>query len=86
MNILYTTEAVVEGGRAGHGRTSDGRLLVELSVPKVIRRRGRTRHQFRAAFRDRLRHLLPLRAAVSGLGSEARLATSPAPRSDLAHS
>ena len=35
MNILYTTEAVVEGGRAGHGRTSDGRLAVELSVPKA---------------------------------------------------
>jgi len=33
MNILYTTAAVVEGGRAGHGRTSDGRLAVELSVP-----------------------------------------------------
>lgn len=31
--ILYTTEAVVEGGRQGHGRTSDGRLDVELSVP-----------------------------------------------------
>ena len=36
MNIVYTTEAVVEGGRAGHGRTSDGRLAVELSVPKEI--------------------------------------------------
>ena len=36
MNILYTTEAVVEGGRAGHGRTLDGRLAVELSVPKEI--------------------------------------------------
>jgi len=34
MKILYTTEAVVEGGRAGRGRTSDGRLVVELSVPK----------------------------------------------------
>ena len=33
MNILYTTEAVVEGGRAGRGRTLDGRLAVELSVP-----------------------------------------------------
>src|ERR1700730_5038791 len=33
MNILYTAEAVVEGGRGGHGRTSDGRLDVELSVP-----------------------------------------------------
>ena len=36
MNILYTTEAVVEGGRAGHGRTSDGRLAVQLSVPKEL--------------------------------------------------
>ena len=26
MKILYTAEAVVEGGREGHGRTSDGRL------------------------------------------------------------
>ena len=36
MNILYTTEAVVEGGRTGHGQTSDGRLAVELSVPKEL--------------------------------------------------
>jgi Ohr subfamily peroxiredoxin len=32
--VLYTAEAVVEGGRAGHGRTSDGRLDVELLVPE----------------------------------------------------
>jgi lipoyl-dependent peroxiredoxin len=31
--VLYTAEAVVEGGRAGHGRTTDGRLEVTLSVP-----------------------------------------------------
>src|SRR6266849_1384092 len=31
--ILYTAEAVVEGGRNGRGRTSDGRLDVSLSVP-----------------------------------------------------
>jgi organic hydroperoxide reductase OsmC/OhrA len=36
MNILYTTEAVVEGAQGGHGRTPDGRLTVELSVPKEI--------------------------------------------------
>ena len=36
MNILYTTAAVVEGGRAGHGRTPDGRLVVELSVAKEL--------------------------------------------------
>jgi Ohr subfamily peroxiredoxin len=33
MKTLYTAEAVVEGGRNGHGRTSDGRLDVDLSVP-----------------------------------------------------
>jgi osmotically inducible protein OsmC len=36
MKILYTTEAVVEGGRAGHGRTADGRLAVQLSAPKEL--------------------------------------------------
>ncbi len=36
MNVLYTAEAVVEGGRQGHGRTSDGRLDVDLSVPKEL--------------------------------------------------
>jgi len=36
MNILYTAEATVEGGRAGRGRTSDGRLAVELSVPREM--------------------------------------------------
>jgi osmotically inducible protein OsmC len=36
MRILYTAEAVVEGGRAGHGRTSDGRLDVALSVPEGL--------------------------------------------------
>src|SRR5438067_5926422 len=34
--VLYTAEAVVEGGRAGHGRSSDGRLEVALSVPKEL--------------------------------------------------
>jgi len=36
MKILYTTEAVVKGGRRGHGRTSDGRLEVDLSVPQAM--------------------------------------------------
>jgi Ohr subfamily peroxiredoxin len=31
--VLNTAEAVVEGGREGHGRTSDGRLVVDFSVP-----------------------------------------------------
>ena len=34
--VLYTAEAVVEGGREGHGRTSDGRLEVDLSIPVAM--------------------------------------------------
>jgi Ohr subfamily peroxiredoxin len=40
MKILYTAEASVEGGRDGHGRTSDGRLEVDLSVPDVMGGKG----------------------------------------------
>ena len=39
--VLYTAEAVVEGGRDGHGRSSDGRLDVDLSVPEVMGGSGR---------------------------------------------
>lgn len=31
--VLYTAEATVTGGRAGHARTNDGRLDVDLDVP-----------------------------------------------------
>jgi osmotically inducible protein OsmC len=31
--VLYTAEAIVDGGREGHARTTDGRLDVELSIP-----------------------------------------------------
>jgi osmotically inducible protein OsmC len=34
--VLYTAEAVVEGGREGHGRTTDGRLEVDLSIPAAM--------------------------------------------------
>jgi organic hydroperoxide reductase OsmC/OhrA len=40
MKILYTAEAVVKGGRRGHGRTSDGRLEVDLSVPEQMGGKG----------------------------------------------
>jgi organic hydroperoxide reductase OsmC/OhrA len=33
IKVLYTAEASVEGGRDGHGRTSDGRLEVDFDVP-----------------------------------------------------
>ena len=34
--VLYTAQAVVEGGRAGHGRTDDRRLDVALAVPREL--------------------------------------------------
>jgi lipoyl-dependent peroxiredoxin len=34
--VLYTAEATVTGGREGHGRTSDGRLDVDLDVPSEM--------------------------------------------------
>ena len=40
MKTLYTAEATVEGGRQGHGRTSDGRLEVNLSVPEELGGKG----------------------------------------------
>jgi lipoyl-dependent peroxiredoxin len=33
---LYTTQARVTGGRAGHGETSDGLLKVDLAMPKEL--------------------------------------------------
>jgi lipoyl-dependent peroxiredoxin len=32
-DVLYTAQATVTGGREGQGRTSDGRLEVDLDVP-----------------------------------------------------
>src|SRR5437660_8763426 len=36
MRVLYTAEATVGGGRSGHGRTLDGRLEVDLSIPSEM--------------------------------------------------
>jgi osmotically inducible protein OsmC len=36
IKTLYTAESTVTGGREGHGRTSDGRLDVALSVPEEL--------------------------------------------------
>jgi osmotically inducible protein OsmC len=40
--VLYTAEAVVEGGRAGHARSSDGHLDIDLSVPEDMGGEGGT--------------------------------------------
>jgi lipoyl-dependent peroxiredoxin len=36
QHVLYTAAAVVEGGREGHGRSLDGRLDADLSVPESM--------------------------------------------------
>ena len=36
LKILYAAEAVAEGGREGHARTSDGCLDVDLEVPSEM--------------------------------------------------
>ncbi len=36
MKTLYTAEATVSGGRQGHGRTSDGKIDVEMTIPKEM--------------------------------------------------
>ena len=36
ISILYTAEATAVGGRAGHARTSDGRLDVDLDIPSEM--------------------------------------------------
>ncbi|GAA5504079.1 organic hydroperoxide resistance protein OhrB [Deinococcus xinjiangensis] len=36
MTNLYTAQATATGGRAGHAKTDDGRLDVNLSVPAAI--------------------------------------------------
>ena len=36
MNNLYTAQATATGGRAGHAKSNDGRLNVDLSVPSEI--------------------------------------------------
>src|SRR5579859_1335271 len=36
VNVLYTAQATVSGGRKGHGKTSDGRLEVSFSSPTEL--------------------------------------------------
>ena len=38
--VMYTAEAVVEGGRDGHARTSDGNLDVKLDTPTELEGSG----------------------------------------------
>jgi osmotically inducible protein OsmC len=40
--VLYTAEAVVEGGRDGHARSSDGNLDIKLDTPTELEGSGGT--------------------------------------------
>ncbi|HEX4214059.1 MAG TPA: organic hydroperoxide resistance protein [Candidatus Dormibacteraeota bacterium] len=40
MRVLYRAEAVAEGGRSGHVRSSDGRLDLDLAVPDSMGGKG----------------------------------------------
>ncbi|RWX69020.1 organic hydroperoxide resistance protein [Mesorhizobium sp. M4B.F.Ca.ET.089.01.1.1] len=40
MSALYTTQARVSGGRAGHAETNDGLLKVDLAMPKELGGQG----------------------------------------------
>ncbi|WFP77173.1 organic hydroperoxide resistance protein [Mesorhizobium sp. WSM4906] len=40
MSALYTTQARVVGGRAGHAETSDGLLKLDLAMPKELGGQG----------------------------------------------
>jgi lipoyl-dependent peroxiredoxin len=65
MNILYSTAATVTGGRAGHARSIDGALDVDLTVPKELGGDGRPGTNpeqmfaagYAACFQSALRHV-----------------------------
>ena len=40
--VMYTAEVVVEGGRDGHARSSDGNLDVKLDTPTELEGTGGT--------------------------------------------
>ncbi|MDX8500400.1 organic hydroperoxide resistance protein [Mesorhizobium captivum] len=40
MSALYTTQARVVGGRAGHAETNDGLLKLDLAMPKELGGQG----------------------------------------------
>jgi osmotically inducible protein OsmC len=65
MKVLYSTTATVTGGRAGHARSADGALDVELTVPKELGGDGKPGTNpeqmfaagYAACFQSALRHV-----------------------------
>lgn len=65
MKILYSTTATVTGGRAGHARSADGAIDLDLTVPKELGGDGRPGTNpeqmfaagYAACFQSALRHV-----------------------------
>jgi Ohr subfamily peroxiredoxin len=65
MKVLYSTTATVTGGRAGHARSADGALDVNLTVPKELGGDGKPGTNpeqmfaagYAACFQSALRHV-----------------------------
>lgn len=65
VNVLYSTTATVTGGRAGHARSADGVLDLDLTVPKELGgdgKRGTNPEQmfaagYAACFQSAMRHV-----------------------------
>jgi Ohr subfamily peroxiredoxin len=65
MKVIYTTSATVIGGRAGHARSEDGALDLDLTVPKALGGDGKPGTNpeqlfaagYAACFQSALRHL-----------------------------
>jgi lipoyl-dependent peroxiredoxin len=65
MKVLYSTSATVTGGRAGHARSADGALDIDLTVPKELGGDGKPGTNpeqlfaagYAACFQSALRHV-----------------------------
>jgi lipoyl-dependent peroxiredoxin len=65
MKVIYSTKATVTGGRAGHARSEDGTLDINLALPKELGGDGKSGTNpeqlfaagYAACFQTALRHV-----------------------------
>ncbi len=89
MKILYKTSATATGGRDGSAKTDDGRLSVNLSIPKELGgpgKEGATNPEqlfaagYAACFESAIRHTARgEKITIPELHVEAMVALTPAP-------
>ncbi len=89
MKVLYTTTATAKGGRDGHVESMDGRLKVNLSMPKELGgpgKEGATNPEqlfgagYAACFESAIRHIARLeKATIPELTVESEVGLIPAP-------